>query len=155
MCVATDLETAEAYEMTKGNLQRSIRASMSIPFYFTPVEVDNRLLVDGGLRNNFPVQNLRERDVDIIIGVNVQRDFRKKEDLNSLAKIMDQIIALTDIDANIKAREEVDIHIKPKISKYGMMDFNSYDTIIALGEETAREFLPQMKRLADPAHLQS
>lgn len=149
LCVATDLETAEAYEMTKGNLQRSIRASMSIPFYFTPVDVDNRLLIDGGLRNNFPVQNLRERDVDIIIGVNVQRDFRKKEDLNSLAKIMDQIIALTDIDANIKAREEVDIHIKPKISKYGMMDFNSYDTIIALGEEAAREFLPQMKRLAD------
>lgn len=149
LCVATDLETAEAYEMSRGNLQRSIRASMSIPFYFAPVEVDGRLLVDGGLRNNFPVHNLRERDVDIIIGVDVQRDFHKKEDLNSLAKIMDQIIAMTDIDANIKAREEVDIHIRPKLSKYGMMDFNSHDTIIALGEEAAREFLPQMKQLAD------
>lgn len=149
LCVATDLETAEAYEMSRGNLQRSIRASMSIPFYFAPVEVDGRLLVDGGLRNNFPVHNLRERDVDIIIGVDVQRDFHKKEDLNSLAKIMDQIIAMTDIDANIKAKEEVDIHIKPKLSKYGMMDFNSHDTIIALGEEAAREFLPQMKQLAD------
>ncbi|MBQ8222167.1 MAG: patatin-like phospholipase family protein [Bacteroidales bacterium] len=149
LCVATDLETAEAYEMSHGNLQRSIRASMSIPFYFAPVEVDGRLLVDGGLRNNFPVHNVRERDVDIIIGVDVQRDFHKKDDLNSLAKIMDQIIAMTDIDANIKAREEVDIHIKPRLSKYGMMDFNSYDTIIALGEEAAREFLPQMKQLAD------
>lgn len=149
LCVAADIETAEAYEMTRGNLQRSIRASMSIPFYFAPVEVDNRLLIDGGMRNNFPVSNLRDKDIDIIIGVNVQRDFRKKNDLNSLAKILDQMIAMTDIDANMKAQEEVDIHIKPNLSKYGMMDFNYYDTIIALGEQAARQYLPQMKHLAD------
>lgn len=149
LCVATDIENAEAYEMTKGNLQRSIRASMSIPFYFTPVEVDDRLLVDGGLRNNFPVHNLKEKGLDIIIGVDVQRDFHKKEDLNSLAKIMDQVIAMTDIDANMRAKEEVDIHIKPNLRDFGMMDFNYYDTIIALGEASAREYLPQLKRLAD------
>ena len=149
LCIAADIENAEAYEMTRGNLQRSIRASMSIPFYFAPVEVDGRLLIDGGMRNNFPVQNLRDKGIDIIIGVNVQRDFHKKEELNSLAKILDQMIAMTDIDANIKAMEEVDIHIKPSLSKYGMMDFNNYDTIIALGEEAAMEYLPQMKRLAD------
>ena len=149
LCVASDIETAESYEMTRGNLQRSIRASMSIPLYFPPVEVNGRLLIDGGLRDNFPVHNLREKGLDIIIGVNVQRDFHKKEELNSLAKILDQMIALTDIDANIKAREEVDIHIRPKLSKYGMMDFNSYDTIIAIGEEAAKEFLPQLKQLAD------
>lgn len=149
LCVAADIETAEAYEMTRGNLQRSIRASMSIPFYFAPVEVDNRLLIDGGMRNNFPVSNLRDKGIDIIIGVNVQRDFRKKDDLNSLAKILDQMIAMTDIDANMKAQEEVDIHIKPNLSNYGMMDFNYHDTIIALGEQAARQYLPQMKRLAD------
>lgn len=149
LCVATDLETAEAYEMTKGNLQRSIRASMSIPFYFSPVEVDGRLLVDGGLRNNFPVNNLKDRGVDIIIGVDVQRDFHDKEELNSMAKILDQIVAMTDIDANKKAKEEVDIYIKPHLSDFGMMDFNSFDTIMALGEMAAREYLPQLKHLAD------
>lgn len=149
LCVASDIETAEAYEMTRGNLQRSIRASMSIPFYFTPVEVDRRLLFDGGVRNNFPVHNVRDKGIDIIIGVDVQRDFHKKEDLNSLAKILDQMIAMTDIEANKKAKKEVDIYIKPQLAKYGMMDFNSYDTIIAIGEETAREYLPQLKRLAD------
>ena len=96
LCIAADIENAEAYEMTRGNLQRSIRASMSIPFYFAPVEVDGRLLIDGGMRNNFPVQNLRDKGIDIIIGVNVQRDFHKKEELNSLAKILDQMIAMTD-----------------------------------------------------------
>ena len=149
LCVAADIVTADAYEMTKGNLQRSIRASMSIPFYFTPVEVDNRLLIDGGMRNNFPVSNLRNKGIDIIIGVDVQRDFRKKDDLNSLAKILDQMIAMTDIDANMKAQEDVDIHIRPNLSQYGMMDFNYYDTIIALGEQAARKFLPDFKRLAD------
>lgn len=149
LCVAADIETAEAYEMTRGNLQRSIRASMSIPFYFTPVEVDGRLLIDGGMRNNFPVHNLRDKGLDIIIGVNVQRDFRKKDDLNSLAKILDQMIAMTDIDANMKAQEDVDIHIKPNLSNFGMMDFNYYDTIIALGEQAARQYLPEFKRLAD------
>ena len=149
LCVATDIENAEAYEMTRGNLQRSIRASMSIPFYFSPVEVDGRLLIDGGLRNNFPVSNVRDKGIDIIIGVDVQRNFRKKEELTSMAIIMDQMIAMSDIDTYSKAKEDADIYIKPQLTKYGMMDFNSYDTIIALGELTAREYLPQLKRLAD------
>ena len=149
LCVAANIENAEAYEMTKGNLQRSIRASMSIPFYFPPVEVDGRLLVDGGLRNNFPVSNVREKGVDIIIGVDVQRNFHKKEEINSMAIIMDQIIAMSDIDAYTRAKEGTNIYIKPDLTKYGMMDFNSYDTIIALGEIAARAYLPQLKQLAD------
>jgi NTE family protein len=149
LCVAADLETSDAYEMTKGNLQRSIRASMSIPFYFSPVEVDGRLLIDGGLRNNFPVPNVRQKGVDIIIGVDVQRDFRKKEDLNSMSTIMNQIISMADIDAYKRAKEDIDVYIKPELAKYGMMDFNYYDSIIALGERAAREKLPQLKRLAD------
>lgn len=149
LCVASDIENAEAYEMTKGNLQRSIRASMSIPFYFPPVEVDGRLLIDGGLRNNFPVPNVRQKGVDIIIGIDVQRNFHTKEELTSMAIIMDQIIAMSDVDAYSKAKEETDIYIKPELAKYGMMDFNSYDTIIALGEKAAREYFPQLKHLAD------
>lgn len=149
LCVAADLETSDAYEMTKGNLQRSIRASMSIPFYFSPVEVDGRLLIDGGLRNNFPVPNVRQKGVDIIIGVDVQRDFRKKEELNSMSTIMNQIISMADIDAYKRAKEDIDVYIKPELAKYGMMDFNYYDSIIALGERAAREKLPQLKRLAD------
>ena len=149
LCVAADIENAEAYEMTKGNLQRSIRASMSIPFYFPPVEIDGRLLIDGGLRNNFPIPNVREKGVDIIIGIDVQRNFHTKEELNSMAIIMDQIIAMSDIDAYTKAKENTDIYIKPEVAKYGMMDFNSYDTIITLGEVATRAYLPQLKRLAD------
>ncbi len=149
LCVATDIENAEAYEMTKGNLQRSIRASMSIPFYFSPIEINGRLLIDGGLRNNFPVPNVREKGVDIIIGVDVQRNFHKKEEINSMAIIMDQIIAMSDIDAYTRAKENTDIYIKPDLAKYGMMDFNSYDTIVALGEIEARKYMPQLKRLAD------
>lgn len=149
ICVATDMETAEAYEMDKGILQRSIRASMSIPFYFAPVVVDDRLLVDGGLRNNFPVHNLRERDIDILIGIDVQRDFYKKEEMNSMTELLDQLIAMSDIDANQIARQEVDYHIRPDLKGFGMMDFNSFDSIIDAGEKAAREFLPQFQRLAD------
>lgn len=149
ICLATDMETAEAYEMDKGILQRSIRASMSIPFYFAPVEVDGRLLVDGGLRNNFPVHNLKERDIDILIGIDVQRDFYEKEEMTSMTVLLDQLIAMTDIDANRIARQEVDIHIRPQMAEYGMMDFNSFDSIIYAGEKAAREYLPQLQRLAD------
>ncbi len=149
LCIATDMENAEAYEMNDGILQRSIRASMSIPFYFSPVEVDGRLLVDGGLRNNFPVHNLRERDIDIIIGVDVQRDFYTKEELTSFTTMFDQLIAMTDIEANQLAHKEVDINIKPEINDFGMMDFNSFDSIIEAGEMSARAILPQLKRLAD------
>lgn len=149
ICVATDMENANAYEMNEGILYRSIRASMSIPFFFTPVEIDGRLLVDGGVRNNFPVQNLLDKDLDIIIGVDVQRGFYKKEELNSSARILNQIISMTDIDINEKALKNVDYYIHPDVKNFSIMDFNSFDSIIAAGEKAARDVFPQLKHLAD------
>ena len=71
-CIATDVEHACQYEMDKGNLSRSVRASMSIPFFFKPVAMDDKLLVDGGMVNNFPVRNMKEHGADIIIGIDLE-----------------------------------------------------------------------------------
>ena len=71
-CIGTDVEHATQYEMNSGDLPRSVRASMSIPFLFQPVRIDDRLLVDGGMVNNFPVRNMEEHGADIIIGIDLE-----------------------------------------------------------------------------------
>lgn len=149
ICVATDIENLDTYEMNKGILYRSIRASMSIPLYFTPIEIDGHLLVDGGVKNNFPVQNLFDKGLDIIIGIDVQREFHKKEDLNSSSKFFYQIISAINTETYEEAKKNVNYYIHPDLKDFGTMDFNSFDSIIAIGEKAARDMLPQLKHLAD------
>lgn len=149
VCVATDIETGLPYRMRRGDIQRSIRASVSIPFYFTPVEVDGRLLVDGGLTDNFPVDAARDLGADIIIGVDVQDELLNKDDIVSSPALASQIISLMGMEEYERAKEQTDIYIHPDMHGAGMMDFQRSVEIIGYGEDKAREMLPQLKRLAD------
>ncbi len=81
--IATDIETGEAHVMGKGDLAQSIRASMSVPAIFAPAEVDGRMLVDGGIAANLPVDIMRDMGVDIIIAVNVEFPLYAAEELDS------------------------------------------------------------------------
>ena len=71
-CIATDLETGEEVVLDHGFLPEAIRASSSIPSVYSPVEIDGRMLVDGGIVDNYPIELLKAKEVDYIIGVNVQ-----------------------------------------------------------------------------------
>jgi len=149
VCVATDLETGENVIIRKGQLNQAIRASMSIPSFFAPVEIDGRILIDGGVVNNYPVEEVRAMGADIIIGVDVQSALNNRDDLNSMVKILNQVASFYRVDAYYKGLEKTDIFIKPDLKPYEMMSFNSYDSIIARGEQAARQVFPQLKRLAD------
>ena len=91
LCIATDISNGESVVLNKGNLAESMRASMAIPTVITPVTIDGKLLVDGGLVNNFPAKELAERGCDIIIGVDVQHatDYQIS-DLSSITAILDR-----------------------------------------------------------------
>lgn len=149
VCVATDIETGLPYRMRRGDIQRSIRASVSIPFYFTPIEVDGRLLVDGGLTDNFPVDVARELGADIIIGVDVQDELLSKDDIVSSPALASQIISLMGIEEYERAKANTDIYIHPDMRGAGMMDFQRGLEIIKCGEDKAREMLPLLRHLAD------
>jgi NTE family protein len=149
LCIATDLYTGNEVVLDTGYLPKMVRASMSIPGYFSAVDYGNYLLVDGGVVNNFPVKDLKNKGVDIVVSGDVQSPLRSsKEQFKSITEVMDQVIAFNRGDANRIGRELSDLYV-PLNPPYGMLDFMDYDSIIAYGERASRPYLPQIKALAD------
>jgi NTE family protein len=149
LCIGTDLLTGEAVVLENGYLPMAIRASMSIPGFFSPTIYQGRYLVDGGVVNNYPVNEVKKKGIDIIIGGDVQSGLRKSiEELNSMTAVIDQITSFHRVQANKEGYAMTDIYV-PFKSKYGMMDFSDYDSIIMIGEEIARKHFDEIKKLAD------
>jgi NTE family protein len=148
-CVGTDLLTGKEVELDTGYLPMAVRSSMSIPGYFAPVDYLGYYLVDGGVVNNFPVKNIKDKGADMIISGDVQPPLHtNKEEFTSLTEILDQIITLNTGRANETAYQLSDIYI-PLNTTYGIMDFTDYDSIIAFGERAARPYYKRLKSLAD------
>lgn len=149
LCMGTDLITGESVEIRSGNLARAIRASMSIPGYFPPVEYEGRLLVDGGVVNNFPVKNVRNMGAELIIGGDVQPGLKQDpQELNSITIILEQMITFGREEANKEAYQLTDLYI-PLDNPYSIMDFQKYDSLIIFGERVAKQYYPKIKHLAD------
>ena len=149
-CVATDLITGEEVVLRSGNVSNAIRASMAIPGVFSPVVMDGKVLVDGGLVNNFPADVLREMGADIIIGVEITPDKRfTPDDLKSLPQLMARLLTNTTSAKRAENRQQCDVHIIPDISGYGMLSFNAsaIDTLVRLGYNKAREYHDQLMAL--------
>ena len=149
LCIGTDMLSADPIEFRSGSLAQSIRASMSIPFLFEPIDYEGYLLCDGGLTNNFPVRNVREQGADIIIGVDLEIIKSDPEVLDNSLKVLERLIAVVSQEESNVAREECDILIRPDIGKANIMSFNDFDPIIKCGETGAREMMPELKKLAD------
>ncbi|MBE0647117.1 MAG: patatin-like phospholipase family protein [Bacteroidales bacterium] len=149
LCMGTDLFTGDAIVLNKGYLPKAIRASMSIPGYFAPTEYMGYYLVDGGVVNNYPVKQVKEMGAEIIIGGDVQQGlYTTKKQLSSMTAILDQITSFPAIEANQVGDSLTNISVRIKLN-YGMMDFDDYDSIIAVGERVARAHYAEIKALAD------
>ena len=154
VCVATDIETGEAVILDKGYLPEAMRASMAIPTVFSPIEIDGKLLVDGGMVNNFPVREVVEMGADIVIGVDVQAGPKSKEELNSFLDIINQTVSLMSLNEFKKNIDLVDIYIKPNISNYSVGNFNEADSLIKKGEEIGRKYIPVLRDLKEKYQLE-
>ena len=138
-CVATDIVDNSEVDFHSGRLPQAMRASMAIPAAFSPVRIDNKVLVDGGLRNNYPADLAREMGADIIIGVTVQGAPKVAEDLGGTMSILSQII---DVNCKNKLDENLaitDLHMQVDTKGYGSASFShaAIDTLIRRGEEEA------------------
>ncbi|MEM6320981.1 MAG: patatin-like phospholipase family protein [Bacteroidota bacterium] len=146
-CVAADFETGDPIVLGSGSLAKSIRASMSIPSIFEPIEIDGKLLIDGGVVRNLPVQEVKEMGADIIIAIDVTSPLYKKEELSSFMTVLEQAGSYR-LAASIEASKEMaDIFIHPAIDEFGALDFDNADTLMTLGEQAAREKLPEILAL--------
>lgn len=150
-CVATDLSTGREVVLDKGYLPSAIRATMAIPGYFTPVSIDGKVLVDGGMVNNFPTDIARSMGADIIIGVDIQNDLKKESELNSLPQIFNQLIGLLGNERYLNNLELTDVLVKPDVSNYGMFSFfpQAIDSLIINGYSAAVGCREQFDKIAE------
>src|SRR5271170_8202756 len=146
--VATDLETGNAVFMDKGDLAIAMRASMSAPGVFAPVEVDGRLLVDGGLAENLPINVARAMHADVLIVSDVSFPLQPRAALDSALTISNQMLAILvrkDADRQRATLGPEDILIEPAIGTASATDFTVASGTISAGENAARS---QLARLA-------
>lgn len=148
-CIAVDLNNGTQVILEKGYLAEAIRASMAIPSIFSPVESEDKLLVDGGVLNNFPVIEAKERGANFIIGVNCGYLSQKSKEINSLTSILEKTLHAVGLQQTEKAKKLCDIYIEPKFEENMSMDFDNAAKIIELGEIAAREKYPELKELAN------
>lgn len=138
-CVATDIVTNTEVDFHSGYLIQAMRASMAIPAAFTPVRMGEQVLIDGGLRNNYPADVARRMGADIIIGVTVQGDSLRADDITDAMSVFNQII---DINCKNKYDENVamsDVMMKVDVSGYSAASFtpSAIDVLIRRGAEEA------------------
>lgn len=133
-CVATDLYSMTPKYWTEGRITTAMRSTMAIPFYFRAVRGDGEVLLDGGMRNNFPVDIAKEMGADIIIGSDMSTH-RELDQLNSPMDFLFQTITLLSSEAFGPSKEMTDLHVHHELKGYNMLSFDdqSVDDIIDQG----------------------
>ncbi|MBO6027140.1 MAG: patatin-like phospholipase family protein, partial [Bacteroidales bacterium] len=146
-CVATDMITGKEVVLRSGSMPTAMRASMAIPGVFSPVTIDGKVLVDGGLVNNFPADVLRDMGADIIIGIEVTstKDVTIN-DLKSLPQVFLRLVTNSTSAKRVENRKLCDVHIIPDISGFGMLSFtpDAIDTLVGRGYKKASEYHDQL-----------
>ncbi|MEM9820655.1 MAG: patatin-like phospholipase family protein [Bacteroidota bacterium] len=146
-CVATDLEVGKAVVLENGMLSDAIRASMSIPTVFEPIEIDGKLLVDGGVVRNLPVQDAQKMGADIVIALDVGGPLYSKDEFTNVLRVLEQTGSFITNQSNIEQRAMADLLIQPNIDGFSALSFEQIDTIIHRGEVAARKMLPEIRAL--------
>ena len=154
LCLATDIVNGKQVILDKGYLPDAIRASMAIPTVFTPVEIDDRLLVDGGMVNNFPVKEVIDMGADIIIGVNCGFRAYQKNEIKSLTEVLEQSLYIMASEKSQSSKALCDILIEPDFAENTAISFSNAEELIQIGENTGRKHFSELKMLADSINKQ-
>lgn len=148
-CMATDVETGEPIKIDQGYLPKAVAASAAIPSFFEPVLYQDRVLVDGGVVNNYPVDEVIDMGADIIIGVDVQDSLLKRDKLKSATDVLVQINYYNTINAMEEKLKKTDLHIKPDIEGFDILSFGKGKEIIQSGYQAAINQLNTLDSIAD------
>jgi NTE family protein len=151
--VAADIETGEPVAIGSGDLAKAMRASMAVSGIFPPVEIEGRLLVDGGLAKNLPMDVARKMGADILIVVNFPDQFRKRKELNSAVALVLQSLDLLiaqNSRLQLKTLRSDDILIVPALGDIGATSFDRAADAIPIGEKAARSFSSRLSKRIVP-----
>jgi NTE family protein len=152
--VASDLVTGEMVDLVDTPLFLTMRASLAVPGVFAPVRVNGRLVVDGGLVRNLPIDMAHKMGADIVIAVNVGTPLAPEKSLGSALGVAQQMINILteqNVQRSIRELRAQDILIAPALGGIGFLDFDDIDGAIKAGEQAARALAPSLALLSLPA----
>ena len=148
LCIATDIETGEEVLLENGFLPQAILASGAFPSLYSPLVIDGKYLIDGGVINNYPLDEVKKMGADIIIGVDVQDDLKDRESLKDATRILVQISNLQMIQRMQEKKTRTDVYIRPNVEEYSVISFDKGIEIIKIGENAALEVEDQLNQLS-------
>lgn len=149
--VAADIVTAETVVLNHGSLVQAMRASSTVPGVVEPTVIDGRLLVDGAIVNNMPVDVVKLMGADIIIAVDIGSPLLRQDEINLPIDVLDQlsnILTINTTKRQIDLLGEKDLLIRPDIGALSTSDFSQMSTAMALGEESALENINKIQSLS-------
>ena len=140
-CVATDLLSGNAEVLKDGQLSQALRATMAVPGVFTPVDLGDKVLVDGGLVDNIPSDVARDLGAEVVIAVDVASPLSGRGDLQTLGGVLNQTLNIVTLENERRGRSLADVVVAPDLGKLSAADFLSAEKIIQLGYEGAGKSL--------------
>ena len=156
-CVATDMQSGEAVILDDGNLAQAVRASMAIPGMFTPVQINGRLLADGGMVENIPVETVRDMGTDVVIAVELRLPPGDIKELNTLTGVLSRAIDVMIMQNEHRSLAQADAKVSVDMRGFFVNDYSRVKELIALGYKTAASQSGDLRRYAiqDPAEWQA
>jgi len=151
--VAMDLSTSEAVVLGSGNLADAIRASMSVPGAFPPVEIDGRQLVDGGSAANLPIRVAQDLGAESIIAVNISTPLNTETKDRTFLEVLNQLTAFLtsgSVQEDIRRLRPGDVLIQPDLGDINFKSFDRATEAVAIGEEAANEVVDELVRFSAP-----
>ncbi|WP_161530853.1 patatin-like phospholipase family protein [Riemerella anatipestifer] len=154
MCVTTNLESGKMKIFEKGDLIKAIMASSAYPSLMDPVKIGDSLYIDGAMTINYPAQPLKEKGMDIIIGVDLSQGLAKREDLQSAISILNQVIDFGIQNETKNQYQYIDINIHPKLDGMNATSYGDKEKILKLGYEEAQKYIDILSKLPKRKHTQ-
>ena len=150
-CVAMDLITGNQVILDKGSLTRAVRASLSIPTIFAPVQWGDSLLIDGGVINNLPVDIVKEMGADIVIAINVASQNKKPSQIKNIINVLEQSIGVHEYKLEYENEAKADLLIRPNLDGFYSTDFENdkFLPMVARGYEAGVLAADELKKIRD------
>lgn len=143
--ITTDIKTDSTVVIGEGNLGEAIRASSTIPLLFSPVERGELLLVDGGLKNNLPVDAARDMGSDFVIAVAIDESMHDPQDLNNFVNIVDQVTSILMRNITRLSKDRADFVVEPNMERFSSRNFSEYSDMIEEGRRAALAAWPAIE----------
>ena len=149
--IASDIATAKAFTITKGSITKAMRASAAVPGVVEPVNIDGKLLVDGGIANNMPVDVVKAMGADIVIAVDIGSPLLEKEEISSTIDVINQLSNILTNSTTLLQKtylSEQDILLRPEINNLSTTDFSIMPQALEFGKKVALQSEEKIAKLA-------